>query len=776
VRATRDELIADPDITGTALCAALSAAADDWLGELLAAALDGDDPDGIALVAVGGYGRAELSPQSDLDVVLVHHPRRDVVAVADRIWYPIWDAGVKLGHAVRTVAEAVSLADGDLDTATALLDCRHLAGDLALTDELARASVARWRKRARRRLAELATSVRARHEKAGEVAFLLEPDLKEGRGGLRDVQALRWAEAARAVMLDADARSLVEESEVLLAARVELHRRTRRPGDRLLLAEQDAVAAALGYADADALMRRVATSARAVAWTSDETWDRVESTLRGPIGRLARRDQPLEPGLVLRDGRVHVDRGTDPADDATLVLRAAAAAARHRTRIDRGSLDRLTAAPALPEPWPDAARDALVELLLAGRAAIDVIEALDHVGLWARVVPERTAVHCKPQRNAYHRFTVDRHLLEAAANAAGLTTRVDRPDLLVVGALLHDIGKGFPGDHTEVGIELVEAIGPRFGFAPDDVAELVAMVRHHLLLPDVATRRDLADDGTIRTVVEAVGRLRTLRLLDALTEADSLATGPSAWGTWKAGLVRELVARCAHVLSGGDVAEAVADGFPDDERRALMAGGDRVILGEGTTLTVVDVDRPGLFSRVAGSLAANGVPVLAARAHSADGRALAEFRVAPRDEPYRWDRIRADVAAALDGELPIEERLTERARAVRRRARAAAVPDTWVVVDDAVSVHSTVVEVHAPDRVGVLYRITAALADVGLDIRSARVQTLGHEVIDAFYLVDAEGQKLRDPDQLARLEAAIVAALGPDRGARPDPFGPGGGR
>src|SRR3546814_784667 len=210
-----------------------------------------------------------------------------------------------------------------------------------------------------------------------------------------------------------------------------------------------------------------------------------------------------------------------------MVLRSAAAAASADTRIHRASLDRLAAAQQpMPEPWPDDARQALSDLLLAGHRAIPVIEALDEMGLWTQVLPEWRAVRSKPQRNAYHRFTVDRHLLEAAANAASLVARTDRPDLLVLGALMHDIGKGYPGDHTEVGIELLGTIGPRLGFPPADVAVLQAMVRHHLLLPDVATRRDLDDPETVRSVAEALGDRRTLGLLGALTEADSVATGP----------------------------------------------------------------------------------------------------------------------------------------------------------------------------------------------------------------------------------------------------------
>jgi [protein-PII] uridylyltransferase len=760
VSPTREQLLADTSLTGADLCAALSAHADEWLRGLFAAAVGEQAPVGVALVAVGGYGRGELSPKSDLDVLLLHDGRGDVAEVAQRLWYPIWDSGLKLGHAVRTVNEALKLADGDLDTATSLLDCRHLAGDVSLTAWLETKALERWRRRAKRRLGELSASVSNRHSRAGEVAFLLEPDLKEGRGGLRDVHALRWAQAARTVLLEGDDDELATHYSALLAARVELHRRTGRAGDKLLLEEQDGVAAALGHRDADALMRHLATSARAIAWRSDETWQRVESSLKGPLGRLVGRDLDLGGGLVQRDGQVVVGPDAD-LSDPVLPLRAAAIAASYGTTIERASLAALADVPPLPDPWPDEARDRFVELLMAGRAAIPVVESLDHHGVWVRIVPEWQVVHCAPQRNAYHRFTVDRHLLEAVANASALTERVDRPDLLVVGALLHDIGKARTGDHTEVGIELVGAMAPRMGFTPGDTDDLVQMVRHHLLLPDIATRRDLADEGTLRLVAEAAGSMRVLRLLAALTEADSLATGPAAWGDWKAGLVRELVARTAHLLGGGELDEILPEGFPSAAERDLMSSGDRHVIVDDEVLTVVEADQPGLFSRVAGALAVNGVGVLAASAWSAEGRAINQFRVVNRSgEPVRWERVRTDLHAALDGELDIPARLEQRARSVRTITPRSARPSTTRVhVDNDVSAEATVIEVHTADRLGVLYRVTRALAEVGLDIRSARVQTLGHEVVDSFYVLDADGKKVEGDDRLQAVEAAIVEGL-----------------
>jgi [protein-PII] uridylyltransferase len=369
-------------------------------------------------------------------------------------------------------------------------------------------------------------------------------------------------------------------------------------------------------------------------------------------------------------------------------------------------------------------------------------------------------VRSRPQRNAYHRFTVDRHLCEAAANAAGLTDRVSRPDLLVLGALLHDIGKGRPGDHTEVGMDLVARIGPRLGLSAEDVDVLVALVRHHLLLPDVATRRDLDDPATIDAVARAVGDRTTLELLDALTEADSRATGPSAWGTWKAGLVAELVDRTMVQLGGAPRHPDRAPTFPSREHRALLAAGEMVIRGEGSALVLVAPDRPGLFSRVAGVLSLHGLGVLSADAASGEnGMALERFRVLPvRDEPIGWDRIEDDLRRALEGRLAIRARLAQRADTY---ASSRPVPATTarVIIDNDASSGATVVEVHAPDSIGVLYRITRALNELDIDIRTAKVQTLGDQVVDAFYVRTADGEKVTDTGHQAEMERAIIHAV-----------------
>jgi [protein-PII] uridylyltransferase len=759
----RRTVIDDAALAGRELCSRLAAATDEWLAALYRAAV-ADHPKAprTALLAIGGYGRGELAPFSDLDVLLVHDSSaRRVEPLAAAIWYPLWDSGSKLGHAVRTVADQLDLAGRDLDTATALLTARLVAGDAALATEVIDGGRASWSKHRRRWLGELHQRVRERQATAGEVAYLLEPDLKDGHGGLRDVQSLWWAEQAGLVLPAGDADSLEECYGTLVRARVALHRATGRPGEVLRLADQDATGAAAGYASADALMADVAAAARTVAWIADEAWGRFERRAGGAADRVA-------PGVIHVDGEVELSASAEPSTDPTLVLRVALAAARRGCRIGRRTLDRLSEeVPPWPPTWPAGAADKLVALLLEGHAAIPVLEALDQRGLLTRMLPEWEPVRSRPQRNAYHRYTVDRHLWEAAANAAALIDRVTRPDLLLLGALFHDIGKGYAGDHTEVGMEVVRRLGHRLGLGLADTDVLVAMVEHHLLLPDVAVRRDLTDTATLSYVAERVGSVEVLDLLHALTEADSKATGPAAWGTWKEELVADLVARVRHVLGGGDVKEVTWRLFPDAETLALMAGTETHVQVRDDRVTVVTPDVPGSFSRVAGVLSLHGLDVLSAQAHSEEpqlgraGMAASQFRVAVPHEGFDWDPVVTDLRRALAGQLAIEARLAERASTYRRRrvTQAHQPGPPRVVFHDGASSNATVIEVRATTKIGILHRITKALAELGLDIRHATVQTIGMEVVDTFYVRTWSGELVTDRHHRAEVERAVLHAV-----------------
>jgi [protein-PII] uridylyltransferase len=733
----------------------LTVLTDEWLIELL-----GDERD-VALVCVGAYGRREPAAGSDLDLVLLHRGRKDIKALAEKLWYPIWDTGIGLDHSVRTVSEALDVADGNLSAASGLLELRHVAGDPVLCAELSDRAHQRWRAAARRRLPELAEAARERAVRSGEIAFLLEPDLKEGRGGLRDVQAMRGTAASWAV--DAPGHEVQAAYVFLLDVRGELHRHARKPTDRLMMQEQIPVAEALGISDADTLLRQVSTAARTIAYAADDNWRRVSRWLGASSRRRRGRPAPWRPlaaGVLEQDGEVGLSRDADPANDPVLPLRAAAAAAQAGLMLSAHALSRLVAAPArLAEPWPDEARDALVALLGAGPAAIPVIESLDQGRLMERWFPEWTAVRSKPQHNPVHRFTVDRHLVEAAVEASTFTRRVSRPDLLLLGALLHDIGKGVPGDHTATGLVLLTVIAPRLGLVPADVETLMTLLRHHLLLPTAATRRDLDDPATVRGVAEAVGDRETLLLLAALTEADALATGPAAWGDWKAALVDDLVGRTAAVLGGAPLPSPP----PLTAAQLALASGTLPAVGivalqrlSAYEITIAAEDQPGLLARCAGVLALHRLDVRGATAAPLEGTAISVFTVTPRfgEEPP-WEALRADLRRTLQNGLPLGERLAQRDSAYGKGSVAA----PQVQFADDASDTATVLEVRAHDRPGLLYRVAQAIADCGLDVRTARVGTLGAEAVDAFYLLGRDGELVEDPAVRATVRGAVLEAL-----------------
>ncbi|KRV51178.1 protein-PII uridylyltransferase [Wenjunlia vitaminophila] len=826
--AVRLRLLQDRQEPAARRRALLADLTDRWLRRLLAGAgrtgdpvrsAAGAAPPGVALVAVGGYGRRELSPRSDLDLLLLHDGswRGDrLAALADHVWYPVWDQGLDLDHSVRSPAEARRAAAEDLRVQLGLLDARHVAGDAELTAALRTAVLADWRATAPRRLTELRRMCLERVDRHGELPYLLEPDLKEAHGGLRDLTVLRAVAASW--IADAPREGLAEAAAVLLDVRDALHLTTGRATDRLSAEDQRQVAEAQGLADADALLRQVYEAGRTVHYASEVTWREVRRVLRSReqqgrrgarrllmgLGRPAtasadRGRVPLAEGVVEQDGEAVLARTARPDQDPVLVLRAAAAAARAGLPLARPAVRRLASvACPLPVPWPAEARDRLVALLGAGESAVRVWEALEAEGLVTRMLPDWERVRCRPQRNPVHRWTVDRHLVETAVHASRLTRRVSRPDLLLVAALLHDLGKGWPGDHSVTGEVIAKDVAARLGFGPADVETLARLVRHHLLLVDTATRRDLDDPVTVRSVAEAVGGVGTLELLHALTEADARATGPAAWSPWRASLVTDLVHRVNAVLAGEPVTEPVTGTTAEQERLAVEAlrtggpvltmrtraprdaseprdgaGGDHedgLVRADppepepvGVELVLAVPDRPGLLAATAGVLALNRLTVRAADLCRVDPvgcgpvtllrwRVDAEF--GPPPEPAR---LRQDLARVLDGSLDVARRLAEREAAYPRRRGAPAAPPRVTVAGGGAAT-ATVLEVRAGDAPGLLHRIGRALEETGVRVRSARVSTLGADAVDAFYVVGADGLPLPG-SRAAEVAAAVERAL-----------------
>jgi [protein-PII] uridylyltransferase len=726
-----------------------SAEADRWLAGLLGAA------PGVALVAVGGYGRRELLPGSDLDLLLLHEGIDRIGVVADRIWYPVWDSGVRLDHSVRTLSQARQAAAGDLRVALGLLYARHVAGDPMLSRRLREVTLHDWRASAGVRLPALKEFSAGRWRESGELAYLLEPDLKNAKGGLRDAHAI--AAVAAAWVAPAAGPRVRAAGEAILDIRHALHEVTGRAADRLVFQEQDEVAKVAGLLDGDALLRVLAGAARTVAYAVDHTFRQADRVPSHPRRRQPPERRPLADGVVEQDGEVVLARSADPQADPGLVLRTAAAAAQAGLPIAPRTLDRLAAAPPLPVPWPARARDAFLALLGAGPAAVGIWEALDQEGLINALLPDWERVRNRPQRNPLHKHTVDRHLVETAARAAALTREVARPDLLLLAAFLHDIGKGWPGDHSVSGEVVARDVARRAGFSVADADLVASAVRHHLLLPRTAVRRDLDDPVTVARVAGLIGSRVLLDLLHALAIADGQATGPAAWSEWKAGLVAELARRVSAELSGEPPAlpvlpsgllELAASGRPE----ALVSGGE---------VTVAGPDRPGLLWQAAGVLASHRLVVRSANVFTRDGMAVTVLRVAPEfGDPPDAGIVAGDLRRMLDGRLDVTERLRRRAAAsAGRSADVPGVPPPKVTLVDDASRTATVVEIRAHDEPGLLWRMGRALGDCGLDVRAARVETLGAEAVDVFYVVDGAGRPVKDLHLRGRIAAHVLESL-----------------
>ena len=729
---------------------------DRFLLSLFAAALkkNGKNSKGLAVAAVGGYGRGELSPGSDLDILILHQGQFSQSALSEfvnNLLYPLWDSK-SVDHSVRTRSETRDAAQSDLKVALGLLDIRLVAGDADLVAAVQGDSLEAWRKHARNRLPELKKSLEQRHERAGELAYLLEPDVKEARGGLRDINALRAISLSGAATVPLERISWAESK--LNDVRETLHQTSGRNKDRLLFQEQDAVARELGYIDADALMSDVAQAARSVDYLLEFTWHQLDQKAKDGFGRFLRkpRSDIVAKNLNVSHKEIVINPLTDLQSDPMLGLRAAATAAQLGLPISLESYSLLSASlnegrGLLPNPWPREAREHLISLIGAGESMVSIFEALDQEEIIFHWIPEWRALRSLPQRNALHRHTVDRHMVETAVHAASLTRKVHRPDLLLFAALFHDIGKGDVEDHSIRGERLIGPLSKRIGFPPEDIEVIKILVKHHLLLSSTATRRDLDDPATIQSILSAIPDLTTLELLHALSIADGEATGSAGWSDWKATLVTDLVNRVKKAMSGSNSFAKQPEITPE-QLEIAERGVLQVSLGKrenGYSIEIISPDKPGLLSLVAGVINTSRLDVRSARTKTHGSSAVMKWIVTP--EPHAPEvtaqNLRNEIEKAFNDASHIEDRLIAKAQAYAS-VPSIPVPDPIVEVFNDGATDATIIEVRSHDRPGLLFRIGAGITQSKVDIRSAIVTTLGAEAIDTLYVTELTGGPLSD--------------------------------
>jgi [protein-PII] uridylyltransferase len=868
--ASRQALFADLDAgrTGVRAVADLSDAADRYFGERLAEYGREIGPrQGFSLLAVGGYGRRELCPFSDLDVLLLFsgEPPEWAGELARFLFFPLWDLGIEIGHGVRGVAACLELARGDFQVLASFLDARHLTGESGIYGELAdrlarevypgrRAGFVTW-------LAE--ANVR-RGRVHGEAGALLEPQLKEGLGGLRDAHQIRWL--SRLAELaggwdDPGSRvwdELSGDAAFVLVVRCHLHRIGQRKNDKLPFEVQERIAERLGFAGRDGalgvevflaeLLRRMSRvrALRETLWpglavalgaVSGRAPEMVgDGVAKGPAGL------GFAPGLpdAAVFSRLFLLFGTAVRTGEPLaflaVRRAGELAARHAGELSR-----------------DGAALASVVGILAADAAGRAAEALFESGVLSAMLPEFARVGHLVKFDLYHVHPVGRHSLETVRRLAeagafaesryhDLFRGVAHTDRLILGALFHDIGKGLGGEHAEKGAGIAREALARFGVDPETREEVAFLVREHLYLADTASRRDLTDRDVIAACAARAGTMDRLNMLLLLTYADARATGPSAWTGWKESLVWELYRRAARMLTEGNLfdehdagrmlrtrdrvraaargimpeaeVEACLDQMPPrylialdaaditrhlglvvrlrQEARELAArlprarngaaeapgGASRpgyapgaVVLearpapgGAGHEVTVAAMETPGLFAVLAGVLALHDVNILSAEVFVwGDGTAVYVFGVSdPPDALYAeelWTRVAGGVRFALLGKLALEYRLDQKRRSLLACRQTAAVP-VAVQVENRESALYTLIEISAPDRIGLLYDIAHVMAGLLLEVRLAKADTLGERARDVFYVRGADGKKIEDPQQAEEIRAALMHRLG----------------
>ena len=858
LRAIASRLALDGPAPGRDWCEAWSDAVDGCL-RALHARLDERPQASTSLLAVGGYGRRELCPSSDVDVLVLHGGlgTAELESLVRTVIYPLWDVGLTVGYAVRSRREAIVATD-EVDAATALLDARLLAGDASLATAVRTEVARRLRRRPDRFLEQLARSDAERHAGSSTPTETLEPDLKLGAGGLRDLQSLRWAAAAivgtpslealvPAGLIGAtDLPRLHEAGEQLLAARVALHlvraeqlgqpdapARVPAKDDAVRFEFQEAVAVRLGHVDGGPsdlaphrLLRGLALDARAVSHVHRRAWALISADAARGRRRRTRPTEQLVGPFELVDGVLRLPDELDLTGPG-LPVDLLDALASTGAVLERRSASRLRAVASGGAPrWQvDAtARERLLRVLWRGSVALGAVAELDDVGVVSALLPEWEPVRGRTQRNPYHRFTLDRHGWNAAAElgelvrreswAAETLERVADRDALMLAALLHDVGKVVGEPHAETGIPLARGLAARLAAHPDTLDQLERLGRLHLLLPDVARRRDLADPALAAEVAAAVADPSTLASLHLLAVADGRATGPTAWSDWVATLVSSLVRKVSTVLderspdpSADDAAATARDAqsiavelgsTPEAVREhlALLSsryaaavtpravvrhtimtatlpepGSVRTRVTPGLQepggvddideLDVVARDTPGTFAKVAGVLALHGGSIVAADAFArTDGVLVDTFRVQrPAGATGSWwARVEGDLVDAAVGRLAVRARVARKARAASSRpGRRPEVP-TRVHFEADPSGRSTLVEIHTLDRIGLLYAIAGAIAELELDIVVARIQTVGHEVTDVFYVRDRRDGPL-DADQTSELELAIRSAI-----------------
>jgi [protein-PII] uridylyltransferase len=806
----------------------------------------------MAVVAVGGYGRQELCPKSDIDLLFLHPYKLDryVESMAEWMLYPLWDLGLEVGHSVRSVKESIRMAAADDSVRTALLDYRFLVGDETFfADAEKEIEKFLFYSGADGFIEKKIREMRSRHAKYGSTVYVLEPNVKEGRGGLRDLHTAAWTARIKykcrnlldlrnkGVVGGQTFRAIEHGLSYLLRVRNELHFLTGKKTDVLTFEVQEQMASLFRYRDfgkhygVERFMRAYYMHAASIARLSDELLEQVDRFLpeegRRPFFSIRRKT--MGGAGVLYRGKLGLTDSSSFHKDPVRILEFFRTMQKTRSTLTVEAKKQIQRAlPAAGQEFRDDPRAGklFLEILSDPHWLRETLLAMNESRFLGRCLPEFAPLYSKVQRDLYHTYTVDIHSIRAASVLAGLETAdrlskeeeefrkiyrsVPRKDLFHLAILIHDIGKGKGHGHSEIGAEIAARIGSRMGLAEGETADLVFLVRHHLLMAHTSQRRDLHDIELVLSFTDLVTNQSLLDRLYLLTYADLRAVGPDVWTQWKAMLLAELYDKAKNILETGKLKRVYEErplqrreqvrewlsAYPREEvDRYLSRFDDRYFLGtpdgrfsdhlrllmgfDGTAprleaidfpasgaseIIIVWKDQRGLFSKIAGTLSANGINILnASISTSIDGVALDSFYVSYLGKSLAGDakkeRVLQDLSAVLRGETTVEQLLAERKiRFVREKVIR--YRPTRVAFDNSVSSRYTVVDVFTYDRIGLLYDITRTLTGMGIDIALSKISTKADQVADVFYITDRGLGKITGEDRLDEICAALLEAIG----------------
>lgn len=810
------------DTDGAAVARLYAAAADEMMIQLWRFAsevLFPSDNSRLSLIAVGGYGRGVLAPYSDLDFLVVRQRAEAsdrAAKVVEFVHYVLWDLGLKVGSSFRTVSETVELAQKDMTVRTTLLEARLLAGDETLGREL----LERFEKMVeatdpRPFIAAKMSERDVRLNKTGSVRYRVEPNVKDGKGGLRDLNTLFWialsldpgherGKAALDGLLSArEMRNFREAIGFLWKVRIHLHLAAGRAEEKLTFDYQPEIARRMGWRGrgdelaVERFMRRyfktaaeVGALTRAVsAQLEARQQKKSEGLARGLSNLFGRRRAKLAfDGLKIEQGRLTVtDKRVFVHDPARLLLLFVEA---DRLDIDLHPDAFATVIRALPLVTPALRRDprageALLHILAHGRRPYRILSMMNETGLLGRFLPEWGRIVGQTQFNMYHAYTVDEHTLQAIGiindikqgkleadhpASSVIIPRIVDPEALMLAMLLHDVGKGGDKGQLEDGAIAARRACERLGLDPRRIELVVWLVRHHLLMSDYAQKRDVSDPSTVRAFAETVGDLERLRMLMVLTVADIRAVGPGVWNGWKGQLMRALFDATEALFRGDQVSrEDVGAEFAALVEKARFAGTavetrlPEDALESTSRIALATTDRRGLFADMAGTLAAAGADVVGARlATGDDGMALEVFEIQNgAGEPFgqREPRRLAILAKALE-RAALKGARTTTSEPVRVSARRAVFDVRPVVrIDTETSRSALVVEVSGADRPRLLADLARTFSEHDYSVRSAHIASFGERAVDAFYLTAADGSKPSDLTRLEALRADLLEVL-----------------